>query len=52
MFDKLAIILLGAQNSGKTSTLKEYCEYYENKTVDTFKKGWRGKLENDMSIQI
>jgi GTPase SAR1 family protein len=41
MFDRLAIILLGAQNTGKTSTLKEYSYYYFHKKVSTFKKGWR-----------
>jgi GTPase SAR1 family protein len=41
MFDKLAIILLGAQNTGKTSTLREYSNYYYHKKVSTFKKGWR-----------
>lgn len=43
-FDRLAIILVGARDTGKTSTLKEYSEYYHNKSVDTFRKGWRHGL--------
>ena len=43
MLDRLAIILVGAQNSGKTSTLKEYSDHYYG-PVATFKKGWRHGL--------
>ena len=43
MFNKLAIILLGLPQTGKTSTLKEYSNYYYDE-VDTFKKGWRHGL--------
>ena len=45
MFNKLAILLVGAQNTGKTSTLREYCEYYENITLGSrFRKGWRWQV--------
>jgi|GEM_PF-1755641 len=44
-FKKLAILLVGAPNTGKTSTLKEYCEYYENvKFVARFRMGWRWNI--------
>jgi hypothetical protein len=38
--DRLAIIIVGEQNSGKTTTLKSYCDYYYE-FVNTFKPGWR-----------
>jgi len=45
MFNKLAILLVGAQNTGKTSTLREYCEYYENIPLGSrFRKGWRWRI--------
>ncbi len=44
MFDRLAIIVIGNSNSGKTSTLKEYVEYYKNDGIITFRKGWRHGL--------
>lgn len=40
MFDKLAIILVGEQNSGKTNTIRSYSDYY-HKPVSTLKKGFR-----------
>lgn len=40
MQDRLAIIILGEQNSGKTSTLRSYSDYY-HKEVSTLKKGFR-----------
>lgn len=43
MFDRLAIIVVGVSNSGKTTTLKEYADYYKD-SVNTFKKGWRHGL--------
>jgi hypothetical protein len=42
-FDRLAIILLGAPDTGKTNTLQEYCDFY-HKPIDTFRKGWRHGL--------
>jgi hypothetical protein len=43
MFDRLAIIVVGVSDSGKTTTLKEYTDYYKD-SVSTFKKGWRHGL--------
>jgi hypothetical protein len=43
MFDRLAIIVVGVSNAGKTTTLKEYSDYYKD-SVSTFKKGWRHGL--------
>lgn len=40
MLDKLAIVIVGEQCSGKTSTLRVYSDYYV-KEVGSFKKGWR-----------
>lgn len=40
MLDRLAIIIVGEQNSGKTSTLRIYSDYY-HKPVSTLKKGFR-----------
>lgn len=40
MLDRLAIVIIGEQNSGKTSTLREYSDYY-HKPVNTLKKGFR-----------
>lgn len=44
MQDKLAIIILGRPNSGKTTTLKHFCNTYHHKTVTAFKLGWRWGL--------
>lgn len=41
MQDKLAILLIGKQNSGKTTTLKFFCNAYYRKKTTTFKSGWR-----------
>jgi GTPase SAR1 family protein len=41
MLDKLAIIIVGKPNSGKTTTLKHYCNTYNYQEVTTFKQGWR-----------
>lgn len=41
MLDRLAIIIVGNQNSGKTTTLKHYCNRYYHTQVSTFKQGWR-----------
>lgn len=41
MLDHLAIIIVGAQNSGKTTTLKHFCNTYDHKTIGAFKQGWR-----------
>lgn len=40
MLDRLAIIIVGEQDSGKTTTLREYSNYY-HKPVSTLKKGFR-----------
>lgn len=40
MLDKLAIIIIGEQNSGKTTSLRSYSDYY-HKPVSTLKKGFR-----------
>lgn len=40
MRDKLAILIIGEQNSGKTTTLRSYSDYY-HKPVSTLKKGFR-----------
>ncbi|EDM34431.1 hypothetical protein PBAL39_19110 [Pedobacter sp. BAL39] len=40
--DRLAILIVGNPNSGKTTTLKHFCnEYNKPHTVSTFKQGWR-----------
>lgn len=45
MFSRLAIVLVGVRNTGKTSTLREYCEYYGNATLGPrFRKGWRWNI--------
>jgi GTPase SAR1 family protein len=41
--DRLAIIIVGEQNTGKTTTLKRYCDYYYEH-VSTFKQGWRYRV--------
>lgn len=41
MFNHLAIIIVGHQNSGKTTTLKHFHNTYNHREVDTFKQGWR-----------
>src|SRR6185503_9920248 len=41
MLDRLAVIIVGVQNSGKTTTLKNFCNTYHHKQVTTFKIGWR-----------
>jgi GTPase SAR1 family protein len=43
MLDRLAIVVVGEQNSGKTSTLLQYSDYY-NEPVGTFRKGWRYRI--------
>jgi GTPase SAR1 family protein len=42
--DRLAIILVGNQNSGKTTTLKYYCNSYRHHQVGVFKQGWRHNI--------
>ncbi len=44
MLDHLAIIIVGNQNVGKTTTLKHFCETYTNRNVSTFKAGFRNDL--------
>lgn len=39
--DRLAILLVGNQNSGKTTTLKHFCNSYRFHQADVFKQGWR-----------
>lgn len=41
MLKHLAIIITGEQNSGKTTTLRHFCNTYYHKEVSTFKQGWR-----------
>lgn len=41
MLKHLAIIIVGDQNSGKTTTLRHFCNTYDYKSVSTFKQGWR-----------
>ena len=41
MLDRLAIILVGEQNSGKTSTIRQFNDFYSQKSVTTLKKGFR-----------
>lgn len=38
---KLAIVIEGNQNSGKTSTIKELVNIYGNKSVSQMKRGWQ-----------
>lgn len=44
MFNHLAIIVVGHQNSGKTTTLKHFHNTYNHREVETFKQGWREKI--------
>lgn len=44
MLDHLAILIIGKQNAGKTTTLKHFCDTYNYQTVSTFKEGWRNGL--------
>lgn len=39
--DRLAILIVGNPNSGKTTTLKHFCNEYNPHNVSTFKQGWR-----------
>ncbi len=41
MLKHLAIIIVGKPNSGKTTTLRHFCNTYDYKEVSTFKQGWR-----------
>lgn len=41
MLNRLAVVIVGVQNSGKTTTLKHFCDTYYRKKVSTFKMGWR-----------
>lgn len=41
MLNHLAIVISGAPGSGKTSTLRHFCNTYNNREVATFKEGWR-----------
>jgi hypothetical protein len=41
MLKHLAIIIVGKQNSGKTTRLRDFCNTYDYKSVSTFKQGWR-----------
>lgn len=41
MLKHLAIIIVGKQNSGKTTTLRNFCNTYDCKKVSIFKQGWR-----------
>lgn len=41
MLTNLAIIITGSPNSGKTTTLKHFCNKYHHQKVDTFRQGWR-----------
>lgn len=41
MLKHLAIIIVGKQNSGKTTTLRDFCNTYDYKSVSTFRQGWR-----------
>lgn len=45
MLNRLAIVIVGVPNAGKTTTLKEFCNTYYRKRVTTFKVGWRFGLE-------
>lgn len=38
---KLAIVIIGMQNSGKTSTIKELINTHSDKTVSKMRKGWQ-----------
>lgn len=42
--DRLAILLVGNQNSGKTTTLKHFCNSYRFHQADVFRQGWRYDL--------
>ena len=41
--DRLAIIIVGKQHNGKTTTLKSYSDYY-HQSVTTFRQGWRYRV--------
>lgn len=41
MLNRLAIIIVGEQNSGKTTTLRNYHDIYNHDIPQTFKQGWR-----------
>lgn len=41
MQERLAIIIVGKPNAGKTTTLKHFCNTYHHQKVSTFKMGWR-----------
>jgi len=41
MLKHLAIIIVGKQNSGKTTTLLDFCNTYDYKSVSIFRQGWR-----------
>ena len=55
MLNHLAIIVVGKANSGKTTTLKHFCDTYYTK-VATFKQGWRiglmPFLDNYLGVKI
>lgn len=40
MLDRLAIVIIGEQNSGKTTTIRKFSDFY-HKPVSTLKKGFR-----------
>lgn len=41
MLDKLAVVIVGVPHSGKTSTLRHFCNTYNDRVVSTFKEGIR-----------
>lgn len=42
MLKKLAIVIVGVKNAGKTTTLRYFCDAYHWKTVPKrFKRGWK-----------
>lgn len=44
MINRLAIIIVGKQDAGKTTTLRHFCNTYDDKTVSTFKQGLRNNF--------
>ncbi|MHC9087455.1 hypothetical protein ACXIHB_01960 [Tenacibaculum sp. IMCC1] len=45
---KLAIVIEGHQNSGKTSTIKELINSYGNKSISQMKRGWQKLFLNSI----
>jgi hypothetical protein len=42
MLNKLAIVIVGIRNAGKTTTLRHFCNAYHNKTVHKrFRRSWK-----------